>query len=53
MFVIYIPTIKDANFSKNPCDTNEEVKLLISVEDVKKILYPEVRYSGEIYSNEV
>lgn len=53
MFVIYIPEITEVVFEKNPCNTKEEIKLTISVEDVAKILYPDIIYSGEIYSDEV
>lgn len=52
-YTINIPIIKDATFLKNPCNTKEKVILVVVAEDIEKILYPELIYSGEIYSNEV
>lgn len=52
-YVALIPTIQAATTSPNPVYINSQFTISVSVSEIEKILYPEIWYSGEIYSGEV
>lgn len=49
---ITVPEITAVTLSPNPVSTQALLKLSVTVTEVKKILYPEWSYSGELYSGE-
>ena len=51
--VVLIPVIQTASASPNPVGINQQFTIVVSVTEIEKILYPEIWYSGEIYSGEV
>lgn len=52
-YIVLIPTIQAASVSPAPVSINSKFTISVSVSEIEKILYPEIWYSGEIYSGEV
>lgn len=52
-YIIKIPTIKNADYTPKPATINQKFVLRVFVDEITKILTPEIIYSGEIYSGEI
>ena len=51
-FAVTVPVITAVSIQPNPAAINTGITVSVSVSDVEKILFPELRYSGTFYAGE-
>ena len=51
-YEVLVPSFTAASFSVNPVKRNAVTILTVNITEIKKILEPEVRYSGEMIAGE-